>query len=175
MEVFSELGLLDAELSKVNLCWLHRQVLTISDIADGSGERITMNAWKGTQSVPHTNRYKWGLNRDRRQHFGWYGNVQLHTYVDGTDSYFNRSDNGRGKCVNIGSGGMTSVQRPCSIIWMLVPLATWTNWHAIPDKRYGGSMSTQVPSEIPLSTTPCTVVSKGTFSCSKAQHPCIMR
>jgi hypothetical protein len=60
MEVFSELGLLDAELSKVNLCWLHRQVLTISDIADGSGERITMNAWKGTQSVPHTNRYKWG-------------------------------------------------------------------------------------------------------------------
>jgi hypothetical protein len=61
MEGFAELGLLEVELYKVNVCRLHLQVLMIADITDGSGEQITMNAWQGKQSLPHTHQYTWGV------------------------------------------------------------------------------------------------------------------
>jgi hypothetical protein len=61
MEVFADMGLSNSDLYKVNICRLHLQVLTIADITDGCGERITWNAWQGQLALPHTPQYKWGL------------------------------------------------------------------------------------------------------------------
>ncbi len=61
MEGFADLHLAATDLAKINVCRLHLQALTIADITEGTGERITRDAWNGKRSLTHTLRYKWGL------------------------------------------------------------------------------------------------------------------
>jgi hypothetical protein len=58
MDGFTEIGLTQMELYKVNLRRMHLQAITIADITEGSGVHITSNAWKGTQAMRNTTRYK---------------------------------------------------------------------------------------------------------------------
>jgi hypothetical protein len=60
MEVFTELGFSTRDLGKLNVCWLHLQVMSLAEITDGRGERITQNTWTGARSIT-SNQYTWGI------------------------------------------------------------------------------------------------------------------
>jgi hypothetical protein len=56
MKKFQQMGFQGQDLYKLNTCRLHLQVITISDITDGTGERVTEAAWKGNHTE-YTNRH----------------------------------------------------------------------------------------------------------------------
>jgi hypothetical protein len=173
MEGFTELGLSDAELGKLNVCRIHLQVLTIADITEGSGECITWNAWNGKRALPHTSRYTWGhqptppatfwsgwkhalatlCGRDRRltQPLGhWTVDGCSHWiwwYDECTEALFRRTE-GASYCYPEKSARNTR-----QAVWRFIE-------------------RTQIASDIPLSATPCTVVRQGQFLLFQGTAPC---
>jgi hypothetical protein len=136
----------------------------LADITDGSGERITRNAWQGKRSLPHTNRYTWGVQpnppatfwtvwqrslaqlcgRDRRllQPLGhWTGNGCEHWtwwYDECTESLYRRSNRASFRYPD------KSARNTRQAVWRFTE-------------------HIQIPSEIPATATPCTVVQQGQF------------
>jgi hypothetical protein len=164
MEVFTALRLSRSDLHKVNVCRLHLQALTIADITDGCGDRLTWNAWQEKRAVPHTYQYKWGIQpsppvsfwavwqralsmlcaRDRRllQPLGhWTGEGCQHWiwwYDECTDSLFKRT---KEDTICYLDRSACNTRR--------------ANW-------WFNELSF-APADIPSSATPCTVVQQGQF------------
>jgi hypothetical protein len=164
MEVFSELGLTRSDLHKVNVCRLHLQVLTIADITDGCGDRITWDAWKGQRALPTTYQYKWGTQpsppdsfwavwqraiatmcgRDRRlrQPLGHWTGEGCHQWIwwydEGTESLFQHT---KDDTICYLDRSARNTRR--------------ANW------RFNDLSFTRA--NIPSSATPCTVIQQGQF------------
>jgi Reverse transcriptase (RNA-dependent DNA polymerase) len=172
MEVFATQGLSNKDLVKVNICRLHLQVLSIADITEGCGERITSNAWNGVKALQHVSRYTWGVQprppeafwlvwkravtqlcgRDRRLH-----QPLGHWTVDGckhwiwwydglTETLYRRQPDGT---VSYPDKSSRNTRR-----------AAW---------RFNDQMI--IPSDIPLSATPCTVIQQGRFLLFQGTSP----
>jgi hypothetical protein len=164
MDGFVKQGLSKSELSKVNTCRLHLQVLSIADITDGCGEHITSNAWNGVRAPQHTSRYKWGFQprppetfwlvwkkavgqlcgRDRRLHqpLGyWTAEGCQHWmwwYDSTTDSLYRRHSDGS---FNYPDKSSRNTRQ-----------AAW---------RFNDQI--KIPCTIPSAATPCTVIQQGQF------------
>jgi hypothetical protein len=59
MQEFQQMGFQGQDLYKLNTCRLHLQVITVSDITDGEGKRVTDDAWKGQSASTLNGHFQW--------------------------------------------------------------------------------------------------------------------
>jgi hypothetical protein len=69
MQKFNDLGFQGQDLYKLNICRIYLQCITISDITDGTGERVLDDAWNGKLSTESTGPYKWPIQPRPSQAF----------------------------------------------------------------------------------------------------------
>jgi Reverse transcriptase (RNA-dependent DNA polymerase) len=164
MEAFSSMDLSAADLYKVNICRLHLQATTLADITDGSGVRITANAWNGIRALPHTHRYRWGAQPRPSSNF-WVVWKRVIGHLCGRDR---------------------QLLRPLGQ-WMRDECTHWIWWYDTPTETLFSRMDgasvqytdrsarntrqavcrfheqVTVAATVPMSATPCTVVKQGQF------------
>jgi hypothetical protein len=164
MVSFAALNFSASDLAKINVCRQHLQALTLADITDGTGERITLNAWNGKRSLQHTLRYTWGFQpnppatfwttwrraiasfcgQDRRllQPLGHWltdkGNQWIWWYDESSETLYKR----------------TAIASFC------YPEKSARNTR---QAEWRFNAQRQIPCDIPQSATPCTVVQQGMF------------
>jgi hypothetical protein len=61
MREFHHMGFQGQDLYKLNICRLHLKVITVLDITDGTGERVTDAAWKGLYDTDINEHHKWPI------------------------------------------------------------------------------------------------------------------
>jgi Reverse transcriptase (RNA-dependent DNA polymerase) len=61
MQQFGTMGFRGQDLYKLNICRIHLKAITLSDITDGNGERITDAAWTGQLSSAMNTQYQWPI------------------------------------------------------------------------------------------------------------------
>jgi Reverse transcriptase (RNA-dependent DNA polymerase) len=61
MQLFAQLGFRGHDLYKLNICRLYLQVITVSDITDGIGTRVTDLAWLGRQGMALNDHHNWPI------------------------------------------------------------------------------------------------------------------
>ena len=61
MEAFEEIGFKRSSLVKLNLCRLHMHVHTVSDLLDGTGDRLYRLSLKGTRNKWKINLFDWTI------------------------------------------------------------------------------------------------------------------
>jgi hypothetical protein len=164
MDGFTAMGLTKTDLYKVNMCRMHLQAITIADITDGSGELITLNAWNGKRALPHTKRYNWGLQPSPPATFWTVWKKALKHLC------------GRERRLLQPLGHWTREGCEHWIWWFDEITESLFSRHAEGSFRYPDKSSrntrqaawrfndrSKVPSDVPLSATPCTIVKQGQF------------